>query len=398
MLDRTTLRAAWPRASQEVIDNCVASAPAVFSRFEMTARAILVEFMSVLTVESQGGQRLEENLVYTTPARIAAVWPRRFNRVTAAAYIRRPQALANKVYGGRMGNRAGTDDGWAFRGRGGIGITGRGMYETIGRLTGLDLVNEPDLAGRPENFLLIAAAVWSHMDLNRLAMAGNTRAIRLKVNGGLNGYDEVVAAKAKWQKLIAGPPEAAARPAGQLAYGDRGFEVEAIQRRLVALGYAVGRVDGDFGDLTRVAVLAFQADNELTTTGKVDAATRTALAEDRPRPIQAERAEVTAANLREAGSTTIAAADTSKLVGQVAVGGSAVAAIEKTGLLDVAQSSVEQGTALRTTLDAAADLLRWAVDHWWIAGIVGGVLIWYFAGATIAARVRDAARAFNLSR
>ncbi|MEJ5026389.1 chitinase [Brucella anthropi] len=85
-------------------------------------------------------QPIEENLTYTNAARIRQVWPKRFASVAAAQpYVRNPQALANKVYGGRIGN-TGADDGWLYRGRGLAMITGRDNYKKYG------LGDNPDAA------------------------------------------------------------------------------------------------------------------------------------------------------------------------------------------------------------------------------------------------------------
>lgn len=90
-----------------------------------------------------------ESLNYTSAARIRAVWPSRFASVAAAQpYVRNPKSLANKVYNGRMGNRSGTDDGWDYRGRGQVHLTGRDNYKKASAATGLDLVGSPDLALR----------------------------------------------------------------------------------------------------------------------------------------------------------------------------------------------------------------------------------------------------------
>lgn len=91
----------------------------------------------------------EESLNYTTAARIRSVWPSRFASVTAAQpYVRKSRDLANFVYNGRMGNRPGSDDGWQYRGRGQVHLTGRANYGKASDACGVDLITRPDLALR----------------------------------------------------------------------------------------------------------------------------------------------------------------------------------------------------------------------------------------------------------
>lgn len=100
-------------------------------------------------------QPVTENLNYSTAARIRAVWPSRFpSEAVARPYVLNPQALANKVYGGRMGN-LGADDGWTYRGRSLVQITGREMYTKASRILGVDLLTHPDLALQPKIAALI---------------------------------------------------------------------------------------------------------------------------------------------------------------------------------------------------------------------------------------------------
>lgn len=105
---------------------------------------------ALATVYLETGRKFEpisENLYYTTASRIREVWPSRFVSVEAAQpYTRNPQRLANEVYNGRMGNRPSTDDGWNYRGRGFVQITGYDNYKRMGKLLSIDLVNNPSLA------------------------------------------------------------------------------------------------------------------------------------------------------------------------------------------------------------------------------------------------------------
>ncbi|WP_220432300.1 carboxypeptidase [Falsirhodobacter xinxiangensis] len=100
----------------------------------------------------EGGRKMvpvEENLRYTAE-RIRQVWPTRFASVAEARpYASNPQGLANRVYGGRMGNTL-ANDGWTYRGRGHVQITGRDNYVRAGAALGIDLITKPDRALEPD--------------------------------------------------------------------------------------------------------------------------------------------------------------------------------------------------------------------------------------------------------
>lgn len=94
--------------------------------------------------------RDEENLNYSTVDRLMKVWPMRFPKASyAQSYLHNPQVLANFVYNGRYGNRFNSNDGWLYRGRGLMQITFKEVYERFGRVLGIDLVNNPELANDP---------------------------------------------------------------------------------------------------------------------------------------------------------------------------------------------------------------------------------------------------------
>lgn len=144
-------------------------------------------FLAQVLHESAMLTRFEENLNYSAE-RLTSVWPKRFpNADRARPYARNPEGLANYVYAGRMGNRE-PGDGFRFRGRGAIQVTGRRNYELVQELTGLHCVNDPDLLLQPGPALLAAIAWWGESlpDAERLTVEQVTQA----VNGGQNGIED----------------------------------------------------------------------------------------------------------------------------------------------------------------------------------------------------------------
>lgn len=109
------------------------------------------------TAYHESGKDLQpkvENLNYTTAARIKAVWPTRFaNAAAAQPYVKNPQKLANFVYGGRLGN-TGPNDGWLYRGRGNVQITGKTNYSKMKKYIGKDAVANPDIMLELKNSII----------------------------------------------------------------------------------------------------------------------------------------------------------------------------------------------------------------------------------------------------
>lgn len=156
-------------------------------------------WLGQLAHESAGFTVLAENLNYSAK-RLRQVWPRRFPTDAAAqAVAGNPQALANLVYNGRMGNRAGSDDGWHFRGRGPKQLTGRDNYTAFnawarehGLLAeGQDIRTSPELLTRPQWGALSAAWFWSSNNLSsildRFDGEAACRALTKRINGGTIG-------------------------------------------------------------------------------------------------------------------------------------------------------------------------------------------------------------------
>lgn len=144
-------------------------------------------FMAHHHHESGGFRRLEENLNYSAP-RLRQVWPSRFpSDAVAARYARNPRALAEKVYGGRMGNER-PGDGWLYRGGGFNQLTGANNYRRAETWSGLPLLAQPELARQVGPAAEIAASFWDAEGINQIvdADAGEQAiadlAERLRVN------------------------------------------------------------------------------------------------------------------------------------------------------------------------------------------------------------------------
>lgn len=118
----------------------------------------LDDLLGQVLVETAMLQHLEEDLMYSAK-RMAVVWPSRFVGVSPTAFENNPRALANHVYGGRMGN-IGPDDGWTYRGRGCPMITGRANYQLVEDATGMPVVEHPELLKTPDGALRALVAWW----------------------------------------------------------------------------------------------------------------------------------------------------------------------------------------------------------------------------------------------
>lgn len=164
----------------------------------------LSHFLGQVLHETRALQRLEESLNYSA-TRLMAVWPARFPSLELAErYAMNPQRLATYVYGGRMGNRM-PSDGFRFRGRGLVQLTGRANYVEMGILTGLDLVAEPDLVLRPEHAVQIAAAFWQSHGCNEAADTDDVRRVTTRLNGGTVGLVDRIAWLQQVRRVYGGP-------------------------------------------------------------------------------------------------------------------------------------------------------------------------------------------------
>ncbi|WP_418122531.1 glycoside hydrolase family 19 protein [Variovorax sp. 160MFSha2.1] len=155
-----------------------------FDRFEIDTPRRMAAFVGQYSHETSGFTRLEENLYYSDPARIAQMFSALREVEKARAFTRQPKALANRVYANRNGNGSeASGDGWNYRGRGLPHLTGRGNYRAAGSAMGLPLEQNPDRVAEPEAAVLVGAWYWKANGLNALADRWQLDAITRGING-----------------------------------------------------------------------------------------------------------------------------------------------------------------------------------------------------------------------
>jgi len=156
----------------------------------------IASFLAEAGYETRGFTRFEENLNYSA-ARLVAVWPARFylppatpkpGQANASLYAYQPRSLADHVYCDRMENgHEGSGDGWKYRGRGALMLTGRKNYRIEGEALALPLVDKPELVLRPDIGAKVACHFW-HGGFDRIDDDRDIHAETRLLNGGLTGF------------------------------------------------------------------------------------------------------------------------------------------------------------------------------------------------------------------
>lgn len=164
----------------------------VLPKYEINTKLRLCHFLSQVIHESGHLKYKVENLNYSSKA-LRSVFCKYFKTdAVANEYARKPEKIANRVYADRMGNgNEVSGEGWKYRGRGLLQLTGKCNYKECGEYLGLDLVNNPDLiCNDPKVNIMSACWYWHKNKLNELADKDDCKSCTKKINGGLNGYDD----------------------------------------------------------------------------------------------------------------------------------------------------------------------------------------------------------------
>lgn len=165
----------------------------VIREFNISNPFRLAHFLAQTAHESGNFKHVRENLNYSAEG-LLKTFPKYFDKTTAPIYARKPEMIANIVYESRMGNgNRNSGDGWRFRGRGYLQLTGRINYKSFGDFIGVDLTKDPDIVATKYP---LTSAAW-FFEKNKIWLLCDdglspdiVKRVTLRINGGLNGYQD----------------------------------------------------------------------------------------------------------------------------------------------------------------------------------------------------------------
>lgn len=254
----------------------------VFPEYEINTPKRIAAFIAQCGHESGGWRTFSENLNYSAKA-LDAIFGKYFVKAgrDAEEYHRQPEKIANVVYANRMDNGdTESGDGWRFRGRGPIQLTGKANYTAFANDMDVDVIDNPDLVSEDKQVALKSAIwFWNKNNLNKYADDSDIKTMTKRINGGYIGLEDRIH---HWKVALAAMGEmheeghddevgdddhVDAEDYGTLRRGMKGDGVKAMQ---AALGLDP---DGIFGPGTERALKTWQHEHDLVADGIAGPAT-----------------------------------------------------------------------------------------------------------------------------
>lgn len=252
----------------------------VLPKYKIDTPERIAGFLAQCGHESNNFTVLEENLFYKAET-LEKLFSKYFSKAgrNAADYAKQPEKIANIIYGGRMGNNQ-PGDGYLFRGRGVVQLTGRDNYTNFGKAINKPAEEVASYVTSKEGAIESACWYWNSRNINKAADAGDIVAMTKLINGGTIGledrkkhYEHALAVLTGKEvhhapaAPVAAAPSAAPAVSRALKVGSRGAQVKKLQE---ALGL---EADGAFGPGTEAALKTWQAANGLDADGVAGPAT-----------------------------------------------------------------------------------------------------------------------------
>lgn len=238
----------------------------ILPKYEINTPNRVAGFFAQCGHESAGFKVLEENLHYRAET-LDKIFPKYFKNAgrSAADYAKQPEKIANVVYASRMGNGdTASGDGFLFRGRGVIQLTGRDNYTSFGKSIGLTAEEVIDYVTTKKGALESACWYWNSRNINAACDANDIVKMTKLINGGTIGLDDRTKHYKEALTILGGAAPATAGPAAvaeTLRRGSKGAAVKKMQEKLGLIA------DGDFGTGTETALKMWQLKHGLTADG-----------------------------------------------------------------------------------------------------------------------------------
>lgn len=202
MITEEQIKHGYPSADSDVVAALVSSLDTLAEKYEINSALRLSHFLAQTAHESGGFTAIVENLNYSADS-LSKIFHKYFTDVDPNDYARQPEKIANRVYANRMGNGdEESGDGYKFRGRGLIQLTGKNNYSAMASDLGIDVDQCSEYLETPEGAVESAAWFWNKNGLNKLADADDVVAVTKRINGGTIGLEDREKHTAEFKQVL----------------------------------------------------------------------------------------------------------------------------------------------------------------------------------------------------
>ncbi|WP_244495537.1 trypsin-like serine protease [Ensifer sp. Root278] len=279
------IRKISPGAKKEFIEAIIAAEPELKDAGIIT-RLRMAHFLTQIMTETGGLKRIDENMNYSAKTLLRVFSRKTISEAKAHEIAGNPQAIANWVYGARLGNLGrNTDDGWNYRGSGFMQLTGRTNFRMRGRDIGLALEDSPELARRAREGLSVAIAYWKARNINVAADNNDKKRVRILVNGpAAHGYEQsTIFFDQAWSRVFKAKAGTGFEAGEELANNELLDEAAAFDEIMTESGLLSDgfETDSDPAAKRTAALKLFQNELGLPETGELDEATKEELLDPR---------------------------------------------------------------------------------------------------------------------
>lgn len=195
VINKEQLKNCIPKISDVNLEKYLIPLNTTLEKFNINTSQRICNFLAQVTHESNSFIAVVENLNYSAKG-LLQIFPKYFTQENVAFYAHNPEKIANKVYSNRMNNGdEKSGDGWRYKGRGPIQMTGKTNYQSLSAYFNIDFVHSPELLELPINGCLAAGWFWYSRELNKLADINTEESLKQitkKINGGYNGLEDRV--------------------------------------------------------------------------------------------------------------------------------------------------------------------------------------------------------------